>query len=161
VEVLEKIPLFSGLSMHQFKKILAICSKRNLPQSEVLCRMGEESFEIFILLKGELAVTFEDGKEFSHITPIGVVGEMGVFTGDRRSANIVAVADSLLLSIHKTEIMRVLRAEADMSVRVLINVIDVLSEKIKYDNRIIEDLRQVCPPGQWTQIIKNAENRMG
>jgi hypothetical protein len=36
------------------------------------------------------------------------------------------------------------------------NVIETLSDKIRHDNRIIEDLRQICPPGRWTQIIGDA-----
>jgi len=158
VEVLEKIPLFKGLGLHQFKKILTICAKRTMLKDEALFHMGEESFEIFILLKGILKVTFENDKEFSRITPIGIVGEMGVFTGDHRSASIIAITDSLLLSIHKSELMRVLRTDADLSIHILMNVINDLSDKIRRDNRIMEDLRQVCPPGQWIQIITEAAN---
>ncbi len=158
VEVLEKIPLFRGLSMHQFKQILKIFKSKTVPKDQVLCKIGEESFEIFILLRGNLKLLFEDGKEFSRISPIGIVGEMGVFTGDRRSATIAAATDCLLLSIHKSELMRALRADAGLSTKVLFNVIDTLSEKIRHDNRIIEDLRQICPPGRWTQIIKDAES---
>lgn len=159
VEVLEKIPLLRGLSLNQFKKILGICAKRTFIKDEILCRTGEESFEIFILLMGALKVTFEDGKELSRIIPIGIVGEMGVLTGDRRSATIIAAEDSLLLSIHKTELMRVLRADADLATHVLMNVIDDLSEKIRRDNRIMDDLRQVCPPGRWTHIIKDVDSK--
>ncbi len=156
VEVLEKIPLFRGLSMHQFKQILKIFKSKMIPQNQVICKVGEESFEIYILLKGTLKLTFEDGKEFARVNPIGIVGEMGVFTGDRRSASIVAATDCLLLSIHKSELMRMLRADAGLATKVLMNVIETLSDKIRHDNRIIEDLRQICPPGRWTQIIGDA-----
>ncbi len=156
IEVLEKIPLFRGLSPHQFKQILKTFKSRMIPKDQILCKVGEESFEIYILLKGGLKLTFEDGKEFSRINPVGIVGEMGVFTGDRRSATIVAASDSLLLSIHKSELMRMLRADAGLATKVLMNVIETLSDKIRQNNHIIEELRQMCPPGRWTQIIGDA-----
>jgi CRP-like cAMP-binding protein len=159
VEVLQKIPLFKGLSLLQFKTILNLCSKRIFCANEVLCTMGEEAFEFFILLRGSLKVTFRDGKEISRINPIGSVGEMGVFTGDRRSATIIAAEDSLLLSIHKAELIRAFHDDAGLAIRMLMNVIDDLSEKIRQDDRLIEDLRQICPPGQWTRIVQDAETR--
>jgi CRP-like cAMP-binding protein len=159
VEVLRKIPLFKGLSLLQFKTILNLCSKRTFCTDEVLCKMGDEAFEFFILLRGSLKVTFKDGKEISRINPIGSVGEMGVFTGDRRSATIIAAEDSLLLSIHKAELIRAFHDDADLAIRVLMNVINDLSGKIRQDNSLIEDLRRICPPGQWTRTIREAENR--
>jgi CRP-like cAMP-binding protein len=84
---------------------------------------------------------------------------MGLFTGERRSATIIAAADSLLLAIHKSELMSTLRADADLSVHMLMNVINDLSSKLRRDNRIIDDLREICPPGRWTQIIRNAEEK--
>jgi Tfp pilus assembly protein PilN len=41
----------------------------------------------------------------------------------------------------------------------LMNVIDDLSKKIRRDNRIMGDLRQVCPPGRWTHIIKDVDSK--
>jgi CRP/FNR family transcriptional regulator, cyclic AMP receptor protein len=157
LEVLGKIPLFTGLSDAQFKKILGICEKRTVPKDGVLCRMGEESFEIFILLKGTLRVTVKDNREITRISPIGIVGEMGVFTGDRRAANILAAEDCLLLALHKAELMSALRGDADLSIHILMNVIGDLSSKLRKDNRIIDDLREICPPDRWMGIVRNVD----
>lgn len=153
IEILEKIPLFHGLSVHQFKSILRICSRRNILRGDTICRIGEESWEFFILLQGALKITFEDGKELSRIDPIGIAGEMGVFTNERRSANIMAVRHSILLSIHKMELMKLFRHDADLGIRVLLNVISDLAKKLRRNNLIIQDLKQYCPPGISTGII--------
>ena len=155
VEILAKIPLFQGLLFQQLKKIISVCVKRIAVKDEVVCREGDESFEIYILIKGELKVTFSDGKEFSRITPVGILGEMGVFTGERRSATVVAATSCILLAIHKAELMRVLRTEADLGIKVLLNVVGDLAEKVRRDNQIIEDLRKACPPGNWTQVVQD------
>jgi CRP-like cAMP-binding protein len=153
IEILQKIPLFQGLALHQFKKVLRICARRTFTEDEMLFHSGDESWEMFILLRGELKVTFVDGKELSRIEPIGLVGEMGVFTGQRRSATTLAAAPSILLSIHKMELLKLFRHDADLGIRVLLNVILDLSAKLRRDNEIIENLKQYCPPGTLTGII--------
>ena len=156
VEVLEKIPLFKGLSLRQFKKIIGICTKQNISKNQFICRAREESLCMFILLQGILQVVLEDGKEVSRINPISTVGEMGVFTGENRSANIISGSDGIILEISKADLMRVLREDVSLSTQVLFNVINELSLKIRRDNLIIDGLRQMCPPEQWTKIIQEA-----
>ena len=38
------------------------------------------------------------------ITPAGTVGEMGIFTGEKRSASVSAVTDCITLNFNKTEL---------------------------------------------------------
>ena len=143
IEVLRKIPLFKGLGLLQFKEMLRICGRRNFKEGESVCRMGEESLEFFILLQGTLKVLLEDDKVIARIEPIGVVGEMGVFTGEKRSANIVAATPSLVLTIHRMEIMKLFRMDVDMGIRIHQNVIQELASKIRRDNTIIQQLRKL------------------
>jgi CRP-like cAMP-binding protein len=160
IEILQKIPLFRGLSLHQFKKVLHICTRRVFAEGEALFHAGDESWEIFILLRGTLKVTFEDGKELSRIEPIGIVGEMGVLTGQRRSATTLTAVPSILLSLHKMELLKLFRHDADLGIRVLLNVILDLSAKLRRDNEIIGDLKEICPPGASTGIISGKHRGM-
>lgn len=154
LKVLEKIPLFQGLTPHQFKQVLHVCERRCFSANETLFRAGEESHGMFILLQGSLKVLLPDGKEISRIDPIGIVGEMGVFTGERRSASIVAITSCIMLSLHKMELLRLFRHDADLGIRVLLNVILDLSRKLRRDNEIIKDLKPLCSPGKSTEIIR-------
>lgn len=143
IEVLQKIMLFKGLTLLQFKEMLHICGRRSYKEGDYICHMGEESIEFFILLQGTLKVLLQDEKVISRIEPIGVVGEMGVFTGEKRSANIVAVSPCMMLTIHRLEILNLFRQDVDMSIKILLNVIHELSCKIRHDNVIIQQLRQL------------------
>ncbi|MFC1560959.1 protein kinase [Candidatus Latescibacterota bacterium] len=153
IDVLEKIPIFRGLSFEQFKKILMICSRQKILEGEILCHAGEESLEIFILIRGKLQVTFEDGKEFSRIRPLGIVGEMGVFTGDTRSATVVTASKCTILTIKKDDLFRVFDSDPVLGILVQSNVIDDLTRKMKTNNIIIEELKQLCPPNEFSAII--------
>jgi serine/threonine protein kinase len=153
IDVLEKISIFKGLSFEQFKQILIICSQKTVEKGEKLCTAGEESREIFILIKGELKVIFEDGKEFSCIKPLGIVGEMGVFTGEKRSATVIAESECVILSIKRNELFNVIQKDLELGLQVQANVIKDLVDKLKTNNIIIEELKQISTPEQYSMII--------
>ncbi|MFC1540877.1 protein kinase [Candidatus Latescibacterota bacterium] len=153
IDVLEKIPIFRGLSFEQFKRILMICSRQALQQDEVLCNSGDDSNEIFILIRGKLKVTFDDGNEFSRIRPLGIVGEMGVFTGSKRSAKVIASSKCTILTIKKNDLFKVFSEDPVLGMMVQSNVIDDLSLKMKTSNVIIEELKQLTPPETFSAII--------
>ena len=153
IDVLEKIPIFRGLSFEQFKKILMICSRQKLLEGEILCHASEESLEIFILIRGKMQVTFEDGKEFSRIRPLGIVGEMGVFTGDTRSATVIAASKCTILTIKKDDLFKVFNSDPELGMLVQSNVIEDLTRKMKTNNVIIEELKQLFPPDEFSAVI--------
>jgi CRP-like cAMP-binding protein len=158
IEIIEKIPLFSGLNTQQIKKVISICTKRELHKGEIVCTSGEESHEMFIILRGTLNITFDDGKVLSQVNPVGIVGEMGVFTGEKRSANIIAELDSVLLAIQKALLVKLFRQDSDLGIKVLTNVIQDLSKKLKRDNKIIHALKEANPAGASIDITPSPEN---
>lgn len=153
LSILDKIPIFNGLTPKQASRILRICSNKIVAKDEVICCAGEESNNMFVLIKGLLSVTFPDGKELSRIRPVGIVGEMGIFTGDPRSATVKAATESLILVIHKAEILRLFRNDSELRSHILMNVIQDLSKKVKNNNVIIEKMKKICPPGESTMLI--------
>ena len=130
-----------------------ICSRQILPKDKVLCRSGDESHEIYILIRGRLKVTFDDGNEFSRIRPLGIVGEMGVFTGSKRSATVIASTKCTVLSIKKEDLIKVFSSDPVLGMMVQSNVIDDLSLKMITSNVIIEELKQLTPPETFSAII--------
>jgi len=153
IKILEKIPIFKGLTVDQFQKILNICSKRTFEKNEKLCWIGDDSHEMFILIKGELKIAFKNGKELSRIQHIGIVGEMGIFTGQLRSASVVAATDCIVLIIHKTELIKLFHEDFIIGIQILMNVIQDLSQKLRNNNVVLEELRQVVLPGEFTKIL--------
>ena len=97
---------------------------------------------MYILIKGELIVTSAQGKEYSRIKPGGIVGEMGILTDKPRSASVVTATDCIVISINKNEFINLLKKDTVLTIRILINIINDLSEKLRNDNIIIEELKQ-------------------
>lgn len=154
IHILEKVPVFKGLNVHQFGKILNLCNKRIVEKNTVICRIDEDSHEMFILLKGILSVVTADGKVISKIPAIGIVGEMGIFTDDKRSATVLADTGSIILALKKNDLMELFRDDIVMATTILMNVIKDLSNKLKTNNIIINELRQIVMTGEFTKILE-------
>ncbi|MGH2364061.1 MAG: patatin-like phospholipase family protein [Chloroflexota bacterium] len=77
----------------------------SLGRGEVLCRQGEPADHLYYLASGRLSVAFhgEHGAErqVGEVSPGEYVGEMGVLTGDPRSATVHALRDSELLVLDR------------------------------------------------------------
>lgn len=140
IEKFKKIPMFNGLTMEQLNKMLRICSRKNYKNQEYIYRMDEESKNMFILLKGEISIIFNTGLELRSITPAGAVGEMGIFTGEKRSASVVAVNDCITLNFNKAELFKLFSKDTDLGIKILLNVIRDLSKKLRKDNEKLEEL---------------------
>ena len=153
IKILKKIPIFKNLRVDQFQLILNICAKNMFSKGDVIFIEGDESLEMFILIHGELKITFIDGKELSVIKPVGIVGEMGIFTSEPRSASVSAATDCVLLTIHRKELFKVFERDCFLAMQILMNVIKDLSHKLRNNNVIIDELRHVAFPGDYSRVL--------
>ena len=137
-ETLSKIPLFRELSLFQVRKILDVCSRRTHQPEERLCIGGNPSDEMYIVVSGELAIITE-GIRVATFRPVTTVGEMGVITGQPRSATVEVIKESVVLVIRKPHFEALMRAEENMKGKIYRNVIEILSEKLVGDNMRLRD----------------------
>ena len=137
-EVIKKIPLFTGFSPTQIRLILGQCSSQMRGSGDILCKGGGASDEMFILVSGQLAVVSEDGLRLATISPVTTVGEMGVITGQPRSATVEVLKPSSILSIQKAK-LTILRGHRDLKSRMFENVIAMLAQKLVRDNVRLRD----------------------
>lgn len=133
--VLSKIPIFAGLETRQVRRILGICKPRSLGPGDELIRNDSEADEMFVLVSGELAVIADEGAKVARLLPVTTVGEMGVITGAKRVATVVAAKASSVLAIGKHPFDLALREDQEMQVMVLRNIVNVLGQKLDNDNK--------------------------
>ena len=70
--------------------ILKSCQNQSVAAQQTLCNFGEPSDKMFILLYGKLSIYSKEGAQVARIEPVAPVGEMGLFTGEPRSATVKA-----------------------------------------------------------------------
>jgi putative ABC transport system ATP-binding protein len=137
---LKSISMFKGLTDDQLSRMVSICSRRKYAPGELIYKAGDEANEMFILLRGKISIKFGTGVELRSIVPTGTVGEMGVFTGEPRSATVEADTECNSLNFNKTELLMLFRTDMELWIKIQANIIRDLSHKVRKDNEIIEEL---------------------
>ncbi|MFT5368764.1 MAG: CRP-like cAMP-binding protein [Candidatus Latescibacterota bacterium] len=141
IQVVKRIPLFQGLKTDQALAMIKVCERRALQRREQLCGYGEPSNEMFILLSGELSIRTAQDVQIATIKPIAPVGEMGIFTGEPRSANVMASEASSLLVLSKAKLNVFMRRNPDIEIIISRNLINTLSERLRAANKEIAHLQ--------------------
>ena len=134
------IPIISGLSNDQFEALLSICEKQTIPTYTSIFREGDRPGEMYVLTEGILKVTLK-GREVNKISPISTVGEMGVFTGEPRSATITSVTKCTVLKIMKKDLFNLFSKDKDFHIKFQEGMLVDLSQKLRMTNEVITKLR--------------------
>ena len=134
-----KIPLFSDLSERYRKLILTLSRKVNAPKGTLVCKEGTLSDTMYILLSGKLSVRIKGSGTIATINPISTIGEMGVFTDERRSASVIALIDSALFVIKSSELNKLMESEPRLGSKLMRKVIRIMADRIQEHNTKIRE----------------------
>ena len=133
IGIIQKIPLFAGLSLDQIQLILKATNLESLPVGHVLFKSGDKSTALYILLSGKLTVKDED-VEYGQIDPVDLVGEMGIVTDAVRSASVEVVQESTLLSVSKMRFDILMKNDVIMAAQIYRNMLDSIIQKLRTTN---------------------------
>ena len=101
------VTIFSGLSREDVAKILGKLEERSFAAGETIIRQGDQGDAFYLIQTGAVQVVVDGGAGNSEIIailgPRDWVGEMALFSGEPRSATIVAVKDSTLWRLSRQE----------------------------------------------------------
>ena len=103
--LLATIPMFAELSEQDLELALSRCRTVHLEAGQICVREGDPSAALYVVINGRLqAVGEEDPRR--EISRGQVFGEIGMLTGQRRTATVRAVRDSELLLLPREEFDR-------------------------------------------------------
>lgn len=140
--VVRKIPVFRDLSSYQVQQFLGGCTSRTYKAGELLCRAGEASNEMFILISGALRVTSSSGVQLTHISPAEIVGEMGFVTNMPRCATITAATNVNVLVVGRGKFNNLLKEDADMGMKIYHNLLQAMIVRLRENNKYITKPRK-------------------
>ena len=90
-EDLKRVPLFSGLSQRQLRKLAKDFSERRVPAGALLAKQGEMSgVAFFVIAEGEAAVIV-DATRVNTIGPGDYFGELAMISQRERMATVEAL----------------------------------------------------------------------
>ena len=126
-QLAEMLPnLFGELDEETFNDIEAEAEWVQISRGDVLIKQGDPGDSMYILIRGRLQVrvTIEEGVQIvvGEITPGESVGEMAMFTGETRTADVAAVRDTALVKFHKAGFDRLMEKYPNV-IRQITNII--------------------------------------
>jgi CRP/FNR family transcriptional regulator, cyclic AMP receptor protein len=90
-EDLRRVPLFSGLSERQLRRLVKDFSERRVPVGALLAKQGEMSgVAFFVIAEGEAAVIV-DGRQVATVGPGDYFGELAMISQRERIATVQAL----------------------------------------------------------------------
>jgi CRP-like cAMP-binding protein len=123
---LARVPLFSGLSSRHLKRLADSMKEVRYMEGAPMVRAGEEGDSFFILLEGEASVVDESGNVLNRLLPGDFFGEISLLDGGVRTATVRSDTRVRALELKRNQFQRMLRAEPDVSVKLLGHVASML-----------------------------------
>jgi len=94
---------FSELPVELRMRLVEASQERFFSAGEFLVRQGDPTEGLMVLMEGATEVSVDDNEGNNHVlnrlTPFSIIGEIGVFTGQPRSAHVEAVSEVKVLEI--------------------------------------------------------------
>lgn len=137
METLSEIEPFRGLPAADLEAMARHCSWRNYDPGQQIVGHQEESRDVFFVVSGRVRVTLFSlsGKEvaFRDLNAGEMFGELAAIDGQPRSANVIALTESLIASLSGEAFWQVLReqpAVAAVTLKRLAANVRNLSERV-------------------------------
>ncbi len=120
IQVLEGVELFHSLTADETRELAEHLSVAPFVRGEAMTRQGAEAHWLYVIIKGEGEVRVSiDGSELSkHIATIkagNFFGEMGMMTGARRSATVIAATHTECYRIDKEAFQNIVRRRPEIA----------------------------------------------
>lgn len=99
---LSAVDIFSPLSSDELRQLAKATAGHVFAPSETLIRAGDEGSSMFVVHSGRVAVQIPDRsgpRTVAELTEGNFFGEMALFTGEPRTANVVALEETEVLEI--------------------------------------------------------------
>jgi monovalent cation:H+ antiporter-2, CPA2 family len=103
---LKTIPLFSSLSDKALDTVSVFATETSVSTGKRLVHEGDYSYDLIVIETGTADV-IKGGEVIGALGPGDVFGEMGMLSGGRRTADVVATSSMRLITLSKWDLKRI------------------------------------------------------
>src|SRR5437764_14428058 len=105
---LKTLPLFSSLSDKALNTVSVFASETAVSAGKRLVHEGDYSYDLIVIESGTADV-IKGGEVIGALGPGDVFGEMGMLSGGRRTADVIATSPMRLITLTKVGPQRISR----------------------------------------------------
>src|SRR3954469_980808 len=135
-EVLRRIPLFQHMTYKELLALLGIARGRQFEKGQVVIQERQPGDELFVLFRGSVDVR-KGGLSIAQLRAGGHFGEMGLVDRAPRSATVVAAEDTSAISIDRDSLLKLMRRESLLAIKLLWSFAQVMSERLRSTNEAL------------------------
>ena len=120
--VLRHLEFFNRAPGHVLAAVATQAEEMAFTPGESIIRVGEPGDSLFIVVRGTVRVTVDDGYT-ADLGPGSVVGELAVLVPEPRSASVQSVDHSLLLRLRKPVVDELLLDHPEVAIGVITTLV--------------------------------------
>jgi CRP/FNR family transcriptional regulator len=152
-ELLERVPLFSGLATEDLARIAEVAMPRRFDSGGVVFREGDEGDTCYVVRSGRARAIREhsDGRTIT-LADFGegeIFGELAMFEGERRSATVETLEETLVLAILAADMRRLLERHPALAVK----LIAALGRRLRHTNERLARQSFQTVPGRVAAVL--------
>lgn len=161
VEFLKHVPIFSDLEEESLTRVANSGVLQSFKKDSVILSEEDAGNALFVIAEGKVKVVRSDSGEKEVILAIlsesDFFGEMALLDGLNRSANVIAMEDSKLFIIQRTEFLDLLRKFPDVSIALL----QELSTRLRASSMKIKALSLKDAEGKVATVLLQLAEDLG
>jgi len=121
--ILREVPIFTGLSDEDLDVIMHMTVRRTYPKNTMIVIEEDQGDMLYIIESGSVKITRldDEGREviLAILGSAEFFGEMALLDGQGRSANVMAIEDTVLFTLHRRDFLDVLGRFSTISIQLL------------------------------------------
>jgi len=138
IALLKQAAIFADLDEGELQRVAEVCREQKFQGAETVFKEGEPGNRLYIIAEGEVRISRNipgSGEEALAVLKKGsVFGEMAIFDRSERSTDAIANADSVLLTISRSDFELLMDFNRDIAYKVLWAVVRLLSGRLRVTN---------------------------
>lgn len=160
-EFLKSVPIFSELDADRLKQISQLGSRKFYKKDSWVLHENETGSALFVIISGKVKVSREsdDGKEviLTILNESDFFGEMAILDGLSRSAGVIAIEETELFIIQRTDFLNLLQEHPEISVALL----QELTRRLRASDLRIKSLSLRDAEGKVASVILQLADDIG
>jgi CRP-like cAMP-binding protein len=154
-------PLFEAMQPEEIEAVLQMATERRVRRGQMIVQKGDEGSSMMAVLRGRVRISAvsADGKEvtLNVIDPGDIFGELSLLDGKPRSADAVAIEDSLLLVLERRHLLPFLKSRPDLMLRLLA----VMCERLRRTSVALEEIALFELPVRLARVLAQLADDYG
>jgi CRP-like cAMP-binding protein len=116
--VLERVPLFDGLSKGQLRQIRDLTNEVRYMENASIVKENEPGDSFYVIIEGQAKVQ-RKGRSLAKLVPGDFFGEISLLDGGERTASVVSETPMALLELKQRTFMKMLERQPDVALKMM------------------------------------------